>query len=173
MIRHPKWHRTVVTGTTVACLVLFGMQIHSAFVWRSVGHEVRAFQKSFNDDTARAPIGLLPDVAFYRGAPAYFGETVRYTTPFSAARDVTSLVILNVRDADAFRVTLAAYAPEEAVLDIECDDFGYALGRPFSVGARETATTTVGVSDAVKTGGRLRIRPKDGALPPNHQAPVK
>ncbi len=172
MIRHPKWHRAVVTGTTIGCLVLFGMQIHSAFVWKSVGHEVRAFQESFND-TESAPIGLLPDVGFYRGAPAYFGEALRHATPFSSARDIASLVILNVRDADTFRATLAAYAPDEAVVDIECDDFGYALGRPFSVGARETATTTVGVSDAVKTGGRLRIRPKDGTLPPNHRAPVE
>lgn len=164
MIRHPKWHRPVVTGTTLWCLVLFGMQIYGAFVWRSVGKEVRAFQESFVDDTGQRT-GLLPDFEFYRGAPAFFGESVRHTTPFSRSVDAVSLVVLNVGDVDTFTLSEVSFVDGEAVIEIACDDLGYALGYPYTVDARETDATTIGLVDATETGGRLVIRPKAGVFP--------
>lgn len=163
MIRHPKWHRPVVTGTTLWCLILFGMQIYTAFVWRDVGKEVKAFQARMA--TERGQVGLLPDFGFYHSAPAFFGESVRHKTPFSPGTDAVSLVVLNVDDEEDFSFSSVSYTPKEALMEIRCNDLGYALGSPYTVDARETDRSTVGLLDATAEGGKLVIRPKDGVFP--------
>jgi hypothetical protein len=125
MIQHPKWLRPVVTGTTIWCMLLFAMQIHAAFVWRDAGTRVKAFQHAAAAHADDAPLAILPDVYYYRGAPAMFAEAVRYTTPFSRGHDVLPVIRINVTDPDVVSVEVEAYSHWSALVKVHAQDVAY------------------------------------------------
>jgi hypothetical protein len=98
MMDHPKWRHSVIGGTSILALVFFGLQIASINAWRHAGREVEAFQAKavvWRDTAGDGVLGVLPDYAYYRGAPMMLSESIRFDTAFSQAVPYQSLLRLH------------------------------------------------------------------------------
>ena len=78
IMEHPKWKQPTLYLSTLACVLLFVLQIIVIFDWRRGGEAVRQFQTG----TSAA---VLLDLQGYGSAPIDLEAATRYTTPFSTS----------------------------------------------------------------------------------------
>ena len=76
IMEHPKWRQPTVYLSTLACVVLFVLQIFVILDWRRGGEAIQQFQ-------AEAATSVVPNLQGYGSAPIDLEAAMRYTTPFS------------------------------------------------------------------------------------------
>ncbi len=118
---HKQWRKPIVWLTTLACVVLFAMQIRSITAWNFAGQYVKGFQETatemFEKDPTEA-IAICPDYQYYSGAPIKLSEAVSFDTPFSKAIPTLSLLKINAKPGQN-KVTLSLQNNKEAKIVIE------------------------------------------------------
>lgn len=106
---HPQWKRPVVMGTTLLAVLLFALEIRVIQSWRQAGEIITAFQvgAAAINATEDAPIGVLPDYRYYRGAPLDLSRSIAHNTPFSNRLPALSLLPIHYDPALKVEVTPA------------------------------------------------------------------
>lgn len=169
---HPKWQRSVISFSTILCLVLFGIQIRGIGAWRHAGEQVRAFQTKASQITgadALNPLGVLPDYRYYRGAPLCLSDSIAYDTPFSRAVPHEVLLALHYDSSQKLQVRVERVDAGEVWVWVEHDDvlgmvpWPYVLAWPD--GELKTGGMGIEVLELTDSLLRLSVRSEAGELP--------
>jgi len=170
MMDHPKWRRTIVSGTTFLCVVFFIMQICVNNVWRQAGERVEAFlaeAERFSSEHPGESLGILPDYRYMRGAPLCLSEAVAHETPFGGPVSTESILRLDAEAPGRIAVTLESWSPQGGVLRVQDNrrrkspfDLDIPPYRLACEGGLETDMVRIEVSALREDGFTLRIRPK-------------
>ncbi len=119
---HPKWKVPIVGMTTVFAVAVFLVQVRAELHWRAGGKAVKTFQSSAiaaSERSEGAPIGVLPDWRYFRGAPVQLSESIRFDTPFSRAVAHESVLELNAHSLAPEAIALVGWSATGGSLSID------------------------------------------------------
>ena len=170
MMDHPKWRKTLITFTTLLCLLFFGLQIRANRAWSFSYDKVKEFQASVNEipkGEISEIIGILPDYQYYFGAPMCLSESIKYDTPFSKASPAFSLLPMHYKK--GMNVEIIESEPLSNTIKISGTKPLDVIPWPYVLteadGSSETEHSIVTSLDVGKDTISIQIVPKNGTLP--------
>jgi hypothetical protein len=169
VMSHPKWPLTVVTGTTLLCVVFFAMQIHHGTQWRRAGNLMSAWEASVREVRDHGVLVLLcPDIRHLGRVPLDPASLFRTGPPWGPDPTVVAVCPLDLPAAatifvedkgeSGIAVTIGNADPRDALLPL--------------FGTTETSATAEGhieritLADVNVTGFTLRVEPLQSHFPP-------
>lgn len=171
ILRHPKWPRTVILGTTFLCVVFFALQIQSVWAWRKADQIAAEFRHA-----AQGPCTLLPDYRYSGGAPLCLSEAIRYETPFGPAFPCWAPLQIDRPPGNGLDLHLKAIDETTYELEIHGTALAGAIPWPYTlagvgsvVDKEETRVECVSRSREAML---FRVESKAGPFPPLAGVPV-
>ncbi len=117
IIHHPAWPKPAVWASSMLCLMLMAMQVHTNLAWNRAAKAVDAFRRAAVTASAQHPgerLAVFPDYRYCELAPVQFAESVRHTSPFGRACPVDVVASYDPDTLDAKAFSLLRYDPQGA-----------------------------------------------------------
>ncbi len=159
-----RWRIPMVGFTTMLAIIFIGMQIHANVHWRNAGREVQAFQLQAAETKAASPgarIGICPDYQYDVGAPLCLSESIKYTTPFSTAHAIESVLPLNRNQAGQMTAHIDSWSPQSAMVTVSNASILDAAPWPYTL-SRTTDSIRIEMTEQRENEFVLHLTPLDG-----------
>ncbi|MBI5092887.1 MAG: hypothetical protein HZB26_10650, partial [Candidatus Hydrogenedentes bacterium] len=122
IMENPNWRATIVSGTTLLCMVFFGVEIHQIFAWRHAGVQAQEFQRRAAAFAASNPgesFCVLPDFRYYSGAPMCLSESIALDTLFSKAVTAEPLLPMHYEKPGHMDVKVESWGVQGGVVRVQ------------------------------------------------------